>query len=188
MIKFNNNISISRLILKDKIKAGDVVLDATLGNGLDTIYLAGLVSESGLVYGFDIQEQAIKKTEEKLVGPIRDRVRLIRDGHENIDKYFKPSTLDAGIYNLGYLPKGDKSITTKLDTTIRSIDLLRTLLKPGGLCLISAYPGHEAGFYECIGLDSYLKNLNQRDFNVFRIDMLNQKNKPPVLFGFEKIR
>ena len=79
---------INKLFLEKIINKGDIVIDATMGNGYDTMYLANIVGENGFVYSFDIQEEAIKSTKKKLEKEnLCDRVKLILDGHENMDKY-----------------------------------------------------------------------------------------------------
>jgi ubiquinone/menaquinone biosynthesis C-methylase UbiE len=102
----SNSLAISHEIIKRVVKQGDTVVDATMGNGNDTLLLAGLVGEKGKVYSFDIQEAALKNTEKKLrEAGVSDIVELICDGHQNIDNYV-PNGIRAVMFNLGYLPKG----------------------------------------------------------------------------------
>ena len=119
-------LKFSHEVLKDTIITGDHVIDATIGNGNDTLLLAQLVGPYGKVYGFDIQDEAIKTTEDKLLlTGQRPQVQLINDGHENIDHYLEENELISAVtFNLGYLPKGDKSITTKPETTLTAIKKL----------------------------------------------------------------
>lgn len=101
-------------VLKGKINKNDVVIDATMGNGNDTVFLAELVGPGGSVFAFDIQQIAVDRTLKKLVDNGLDdhNIRLINDGHENIESY-STGAIDAAMFNLGYLPQGDRSIITK---------------------------------------------------------------------------
>ena len=181
----NTNTLVKELMINN-IKEGSVVLDCTVGNGNDTSLLAKLVGVNGKVYGFDIQSQAINNTTKLLnnLGLI-DRVILIKDSHEFIDKYID-ETLSFIVYNLGYLPKGNKAIKTNSISTIRSVELALKLLDNNGLLIITVYTGHEGGLDEKDVLEKFLINLNQKEFNVLKYDFINQVNNPPLLYCVEK--
>lgn len=182
----NNTISITKSYIENYIKQGQVVLDATIGNGNDTLLMANMVGDNGKVYGFDIQEIAIENTKKLLKeNNFEERVRLIKDSHENLTKYIF-CKLDFIIYNLGYLPNGDKNIITKARSTLKSINSSLELLNNNGLLLINSYIGHNGGIEENIGIENLLKNLNQRQFNVLKHSFVNQKNNPPILYIIEK--
>ena len=156
---FVNPVEIVKKIMNYYIEEGYIVLDCTVGNGNDTIDLARLVGKSGKVYGFDIQEKAILHTQRKLAQlNLDNNVELINDGHENIDKYIDDK-LDFIVYNLGYLPGGDKSIKTKSSTTIESLKVF-TIAKKYGLLLIT-YIGHDGGKDEKCA-ENLLKSLDQK--------------------------
>lgn len=181
-----NTIKITRDIIYRNVKEGDVVLDCTVGNGNDTLLLSDLVGDTGKVYGFDIQSQALNITLEKLIkANLENRVKLIKDSHENIHLHIHEN-LDLVIYNLGYLPKGDKNIKTNRKTTVSSINKALNLLKNNGIILITCYTGHEGGLDEKNGIENFLKNLDQKKYNVIKYDFLNQINSPPILYGVEK--
>lgn len=181
-----NAVSICKDIINRYIKEGSIVLDATVGNGNDTLDLARLVTDKGKVYGFDIQSIAIENTKSLLIqNQLEDRVILIKDSHENIDKYiFKP--LDFALYNLGYLPKGDKEIKTRPSSTVISVDKTLKLLKDNGILLIVSYIGHPGGLEEMKALERYLKDLDQKQFSVLKNEFINQVNSPPLLYIIEK--
>lgn len=181
-----NAVSICKDIINRYIKEGSIVLDATVGNGNDTLDLARLVTDKGKVYGFDIQSIAIENTKSLLIqNQLEDRVILINDSHENIDKYiFKP--LDFALYNLGYLPKGDKEIKTRPSSTVISVDKTLKLLKDNGILLIVSYIGHPGGLEEMKALEGYLKDLDQKQFSVLKNEFINQVNLPPLLYIIEK--
>ena len=181
----NTNVIVKN-IMKNYIKNGYRVLDCTVGNGNDTVILAELVGESGKVYGFDIQDIALERTKEKLIGfNLYDRVNLIKDSHENIIKYISEG-LDFIIYNLGYLPRGDKSIKTNETSTIKSLKQALKLINKNGLILLTVYTGHEGGNSEKDAIESLLISLNQKEFNALKFDFINQINNPPMLYAIEK--
>ena len=176
-------------ILKNTIVEGDHVIDATVGNGHDTNLLAQLVGERGKVYGFDIQQQAIENTREKLLltGQL-SQVELIQDGHENINNYMPEGEQIAAItFNLGYLPKGDKSIITKAHTTVSAIEQSLVLLRKQGIISIMIYFGHEGGLEEKEKVDQFVADLPQVSYQVFMYKIVNQVNNPPYLYIIQKI-
>lgn len=185
--KYINKITEVNKIFLDKIvQKGDIVIDATMGNGYDTIYLGNLVGENGKVYAFDVQEEAIKSTKKKVERDnMTDRVELILDGHQNLDKYVKEE-VSCVVFNLGYLPRAKHVVITKPDTTLEAIKKSLKLLKPNGIISIAAYIGHEGGLEEKNYICEYLNNLNQNEFNVLHMQFTNQINNPPQLILIEK--
>jgi len=177
---------LAKLFMKRIVSQGDIVVDATVGNGNDTLFLAELVGQKGKVYGFDIQKKALEKANQRIKkNGLNDRVKLIQDGHENIDKYI--DTKVKGImYNLGYLPGENKIITTKAYTTIISIGKALELLDKGGGISICIYTGHEEGAKECVEIINYLEKIDQSDYNIVKLEFINQKNNPPKLVLIEK--
>ncbi|WP_312668268.1 class I SAM-dependent methyltransferase [Tissierella praeacuta] len=183
-----NTLKISRDIIYNCVKEGHTVVDCTVGNGHDTVLLAELVGSNGKVYGFDIQKKALEITFEKLTCEnLNNRVILIENGHENIDLYIDEK-VNFVIYNLGYLPKGNKDIKTSKDTTLVSLEKSLNLLEDSGIILITCYIGHEGGLEEKNAVEDFLKGLNQKKYNVIKYDFINQRNYPPILYGVEKAK
>ncbi|MFR4162421.1 MAG: tRNA (mnm(5)s(2)U34)-methyltransferase [Paraclostridium sordellii] len=177
---------LNKVLLEDVIELGDIVIDATMGNGYDTKYLSEKVGENGLVYSFDVQEEAIKSTRKKLEkSQLIDRVKLILDGHENMDSYITEG-VSCVLFNLGYLPRAKHQIITKPDTTIKAIEKSLEVLKPHGVVSIAIYTGHEGGMDEFNAVFEYVKNLDQTKFNVLNCNFVNQINNPPRLVLIEK--
>lgn len=177
---------INKLYLEQILSEGDIVVDATMGNGYDTRYLAQKIGENGFVYSFDVQEEAIKSTKKKLEKEnLQDRVQLILDGHENMDKYINKE-VSCVLFNLGYLPRAKHMIITKPDTTIRAIEHSLKLLKPHGIISVAIYTGHPGGEEEKNSIYEFIKELNQSEFNVLECGFINQINNPPQLVLIEK--
>jgi len=183
-------IPFSHSLLKKIVQAGDIVVDGTIGNGNDTLLLAQLVGKSGLVYGFDIQEKAIENTKKRLEeNNALNQVRLFQKGHQYIKECIPNEhcgKVKAAIFNLGYLPKGDKSIVTKPETTIEAVKQLLEIITTEGLIILVVYCGHEEGKIEQEQLHKFLISLDQNIANVLLYQFINQKNNPPFIFAIEK--
>lgn len=184
----HNSLSFTHELIKKTVKPGDTVIDATVGNGGDTLLLADLVGEKGNVIGFDIQNTAIANTTEKLENHnLEDRVSLHQTGHEYLlSVYSKPESVSVIVFNLGYLPTGDKRIITSPDTTLKAIESGLSVLKKNGLVLIMIYYGHDGGLDEKEAVLNYVRSLPQTHYNVLKYDFINQKNNPPFLLAIEK--
>lgn len=172
---------IAKNIMKAAIKRGDIAIDATMGNGNDTLFLAQLVGVEGKVFAFDIQHKAMINTEKMIVEKGLEKIAtLILDGHQNVDQYVV-GEVSGVMFNLGYLPKGNHQIITKPQTTIIAVGKCLKLLKPGGVITILVYHGHPGGRIEKEELFPYIENLDSKQFHVIKMDFINQKNTPPLL-------
>lgn len=171
------------------IQPHSIVIDATLGNGHDSYKMAQKMDKSGKLYGFDIQESAIQNSRQQLaeLGDNAPKIELIQDSHAHFANYIQ-EPVDFIIYNLGYLPKGDKEITTLADSTLQSVQAGLELLSGNGKMLIAVYHGHPAGKAEKAILENYLSGLDQANFNVLKQAFINQKNNPPFIYLIEKAK
>lgn len=164
-------------------------IDATLGNGNDTLYMLNQPNFSGKIYGYDIQEQAIINTQEKLAPhPLQSHVQLIQQSHSTIATTVIESTIEGAIFNLGYLPGGDHSITTHFESTSQALDQIRYRLVKNGQIIIVVYWGHPEGKIEKELLFDYLSQWPQEEFQVLQYEFINQRNQPPMLLIVERIR
>jgi len=135
----------------------DLAIDATCGNGHDTLFLCQLGFTK--VLGFDIQTTAIENTEIRCHKFLNQSLSLIKDGHENINLYTQQN-IDIIMFNFGYLPKADKQKTTLIDTSLQALKFALKQLKPNGLITLLCYPGHKAGKIETQAIQSYLAALS----------------------------
>lgn len=184
-------------ILSHYVREGDAVIDATMGNGHDTVALARLVGAEGRVFAFDVQEQALANTEALLRrideqeesaggGKLRRRVQLILDSNVNLRRYVEqsadePRAVAAALFNLGYLPGGDKGITTTGEETLRAASEALETVKPDGLVAMVLYSGHPQGAKEKELLLQWAERLPAKEYHVAYISMWNQKKHPPEL-------
>ncbi|MFP4021961.1 MAG: tRNA (mnm(5)s(2)U34)-methyltransferase [Halanaerobium sp.] len=181
-----NAVEFSHLLAKEYITDGDIAIDATAGNGYDTKFLANLVGDQGKVYSFDIQKKAINNTksllqEENLAG----RVELILDSHANLDKYINQK-VSAVIFNLGYLPGGNKKIITRSKSTKAAIEASIKLLHENGLIILVIYSGHQGGEEEKRAVLELTSALDYKQYNVLNYKFLNQPGPPPEIVAVKK--
>ena len=173
-------------LLRRVVTEGSKVIDATLGNGYDTEWLCSLVGEEGRVYGFDVQQEAVDRTYERLMkAGLAQRARLFCTGHQNVKEYVHEQA-DAAVFNLGWLPGADKNIRTMRETTLQAVEGCLDLLKEGGLLTICAYPGHKEGKEELNALIEWAKGLDSKRYDAMIRSYLNQPNDPPVMFAVKK--
>ena len=173
-------------VLESAIRPGDRVIDATLGNGHDTCMLAALVGEQGRVYGFDIQPDAVAHTRAALLEKgLLDRCKLHAVGHEHVADYVT-EPVRAAVFNLGWLPGGDKTVTTHWETTRIAVEACLSLLEKGGVCTICAYPGHEEGDRERHALTDWLSALRPQAYNVLHSHFINAGPGAPECFIIQK--
>mgnify|MGYP004704313591 CR=1 FL=1 len=183
--KLKTATQINRVFLERFCFPGMRAIDATLGKGNDTLMLLELGHPDGKVYGFDIQEEAIRLTESKLAHLDRNRYELFHTGHEHIvDKVLE--SVDLAIFNLGYLPTGDKGITTMTETTTCGIGQAFDRLKVGGLLIVTVYPGHEEGAREASAIGVWLSGQPQQVADVLHFQFVNHQNAPPQTYILEK--
>lgn len=186
-MKLQRVLQYAQFLLKETVETGDIVVDATAGNGYDTTFLAQLVGENGHVFAFDVQQQAIESTNKRLTeAGMANRVSTILDGHENVAQYVQ-QPISAAIFNLGYLPGSEHQIITKPNTTLQAIESLLKLLKVGGMIVLVVYYGHEGGKEERDQVIEYVSNLPQKKVHVLRYEFINQKNDPPFIIALEKV-
>ncbi|MGE9267718.1 MAG: tRNA (mnm(5)s(2)U34)-methyltransferase [Verrucomicrobiales bacterium] len=131
--------------VREVVRAGDWVVDGTLGNGHDALLLAELVGESGKVVAFDVQEAALLASGERLrAAGLVERVEMHLRSHEELGEIVREE-LGAAMFNLGYLPGSDQLVITQPEKTLRALETAFRLLRPGGLLSVVCYPGHEGG-------------------------------------------
>lgn len=167
--------------IEDHVQPGDLCIDATMGNGNDTALLSRLAGEKGKVWAFDIQEQALEHTKERLekeACPLNWELLLM--SHEKMGNYAKPDTVSCITFNLGYLPGGDHAKATRAESSIRAIETGLSLLKKKGLMTVCIYSGGDTGFEEKEAVLSYLKGLDAKKYLVIVSEYANRPNHPPI--------
>nr|WP_295970936.1 class I SAM-dependent methyltransferase [uncultured Bacillus sp.] len=189
-MKLERILPFARTLLYKAVSPGDAVVDGTMGNGHDTELLGELVGETGHVFGFDIQENAVRNSQKRIAErQFTNRVTFFQKGHEHLYESIPPQyhgKITAAIFNLGYLPGGDKSIVTQPDTTIAAIEQLLAIMAPEGIIVLVIYHGHPQGAIERDTLLQYAEQLDQKEAHVLQYRFLNQVNNPPFILAIEK--
>ena len=169
------------------IRPGDTVVDATMGNGHDTLFLCQAVGPDGRVYAFDIQQPAVDTTDALLrKNGVRDRAVLFCRGHEYM-KDSVPEKVRAVVFNLGWLPGGDHQVTTRWETTCTALESALDLLQPCGVLVLCAYPGHTEGARECKEIQALFSALPNHAFNVLHQRFLNASAGAPECFVVQRM-
>lgn len=194
-----STLSFAHQLIEDRVLHGDIVIDATVGNGADTLFLAKLVGPHGVVYGFDIQPQALDKArlriEKANLGEGDSNVnrgsniRFFLRSHAEMEQTLPQETqgrVAAIMFNLGYLPGNNRGIITRPESTIPALDASLCLLRQDGVVTVILYSGHEGGKEEADAVLSWAAQLSQESYEVLCYRFLNQKNTPPFLIAVEK--
>lgn len=195
--------------LESYVNHAECCVDATAGKGNDTLFLCRNMKPGGKVFAFDIQKAALDAAGELLCRngfvpkdcasngciasgfasndyaaydfpPEDSKVRLILDGHEHMDRYLMPESVDVMMFNLGYLPGGDHKLATGAETTIAAIQKGLTLLKAGGVMSVCIYSGGDSGFAERDAVLPYLEGLDAKKYTVIVSRFSNKPNHPPI--------
>lgn len=179
MFKYASDVSnIAHYIIRNFCENRDVAVDATLGNGHDTDFLKDNFRK---VHAFDIQEAAVEKYRKKNAS----NVTVINDSHEHIKEHVHEK-VGCVMMNLGFLPGGDKKVTTRRESTIQCMEASLELLDSGGFMTIAVYTGHEEGKKESQEVLDFARNLPKNEYGVILHRFENRKNNPPYLIVIEK--
>lgn len=179
-MKPTKHLDLAHKYWKDFLKNEDAAIDATCGNGHDSLVLAQILSHGDL-FCYDIQERAIQESKRRLDG-LTCRATFFQKSHIDFSDIHQPVKLI--VYNLGYLPLSDKSITTMTDTTLKSVQEALSKVVDGGAVSITCYPGHEEGELEEKALLGFLKTL-PTSFSICYHQWPNRP-KSPTLFWIRK--
>lgn len=185
---FYSVLTMAQRWVAERVERGETVIDATAGGGVDTLQLALLVGSKGKVLAFDVQQDALDKTAQRLqTYEQQDKlayVELIKDSHDNMAHYAN-DPIAAIMFNLGYFPGGDQQIITEPESTIRALEQSLLLLRPGGILTCVLYPGHPGGDTEAEAVERWAATLPHEQVNCV---LYRQPQRPaaPYLVAVEK--
>lgn len=179
-------VELARLLVAQGLSEGDTAIDATVGNGHDTLWLARQVGPRGKVLGLDVQEHALQTTLARLQSArLAGRVLLIKAGHESLGQLIANQHLSdrprVVMFNLGYLPGADRAIRTQAETTVRALQAAIGLVAPGGLVSAVLYPGHPSGRLESDQALKWIASLPNDRVSVLRCERLGTRLPAPWL-------
>lgn len=183
MAVINSTKNLIKFFMSNYVKDVKIAVDMTVGNGFDSKNILEILKPEKL-YCFDIQQEALDNSKKLLEQ--YSNFELILENHKNFDKFVKEN-IDFAIYNLGYLPKGDKFITTNAEDVEESLKKLLEKLNSKGTIFITFYVGHLSGKMESFELSKYLESLNQKEHTILKFTFENQKNNPPYVVMIQKI-
>ncbi len=187
MLDFKSARHWAQELIAEVLFEGAVAVDGTMGGGGDTLMLCERVGPGGRVYAFDVQQDALLRTRERLErAGLADRARLILAGHEHIAEYVV-EPVDAAVFNLGWLPGGDKGITTRVETTLAALNACLARLNPRGLLTVCAYPGHPEGEAELGAVTIWARAL-PADYQAMTRAFLNPAHSAPALIAVQRLR
>ncbi|MFZ5688168.1 MAG: class I SAM-dependent methyltransferase [Bacillota bacterium] len=185
-LSFGSPVALSHEIVKAVVTLGDTVVDATAGNGKDTLFLARTVGSSGKVIAFDCQMEAIQTTLHRLEQHgVSGWVQLVHAGHQLMDQFIS-EPVKAVVFNLGYLPGSDKQVITTPENTICAVEKALRLLLVKGVVTIVVYSGHPGGREEALAVEEYLQGLSQKAYLAVRLGYINRKQTSPYLIAVYK--
>lgn len=174
-------VPLAHFFLRERVKPGDRVVDATCGNGHDTLFLAELVGPVGRVWALDIQDAALAATAQRLeAAGCGERVELVNGGHERLAELV-PGPVTAVVFNLGFLPGAENGTITTPATTGAALGQAAELLLPGGIVTVAVYTGHPGGPEEEAVVDAWAASLPPACFNVWRCRQGNRSSAAPYL-------
>ena len=177
-----------REILISRISPGDIALDLTAGRGRDTLFLAQAVGPEGRVHAFDIQETALMETQRLLSEHgIADRVMLHAITHARVQEVVS-EPVNIAMFNLGYLPGSDHSLTTQAESTLLALKAVLEMLTVNGLLVLTIYRGHPGGKEEACAVDQFLASLPRKRFSVLEGKYTNQDQEAPYWILVQKKR
>lgn len=181
-MNLEKQVDAAHLLIRNHLKSTDLAIDATCGNGQDTLFLASLLPE-GKIYALDIQKAALARTQEKLEeAGFANRVELLHRSHETFPDSILERSVNLIVYNLGYLPGGDRQLTTMTATTMQSLQAALPLLKEDGAISIMLYPGHAEGTKEAEIVTEWAKSLPSYAYVVQKMTRLNRNLAPELLW------
>lgn len=189
---FLSVLSMAHKWIAERTLPGDIVIDATAGGGTDSLTLAQLVGANGHLYAFDIQQDALDRTSERLDSSVQKnqlpRVELLLDNHARMAEAIDPTvhgSVAAIMFNLGYLPGGDETLITQSPTTIAALNAALTLLRPGGIVTCVLYPGHPGGADEAANVEAWAAQLSGSAYTSV-LYRRTQRQAAPYLIAVEK--
>lgn len=191
-MQFPKATEMSHQLIAKRLRRKQVAIDATSGNGYDTVFLAERVGAEGKVFAIDIQGDAVEATRKRLEeSELLACCTLIEANHEDLPKLIPAEyhgKVRAIMFNLGYLPGSDKVVKTNWQSSLTAIRSSLDLLGKGGILTVCVYPGHAEGKEEAIAMERFAEWLDPNQFCSAQYRFLNLKNDPPFLLAIEKER
>lgn len=188
---FPSILTQAQLLVLDTLREGAAAIDATVGNGVDTLFLARAVGPKGKVFAFDIQSEAIEAARARFARECTDdsgvswQLRSHAEMAEAIPAEWH-GRVGAVLFNLGYLPGGDPTVITRMESTLPALEASLRMLRSRGVLAIVVYPGHPGGDEEAAAVERWASELPPSEFQTVKYQFLNPLQPPPYLIGVSK--
>lgn len=188
-------VSVAMTITRSYLRDGDTAIDATCGNGHDTLALAQAVGRSGRILAIDLQKDAIDASRQRLAAHQIENTDFVCGSFVQLETYWRAwtetqveavSEPKAVVFNLGYLPGGNKNVTTKTEDTLLAVQQALSVIAHGGIVTLVLYPGHEEGAREREALLEFAAQLPASQFHAAYVKFPNQKKNPPEILWITK--
>jgi ubiquinone/menaquinone biosynthesis C-methylase UbiE len=174
--------ALAQEMLRPLVSEGDLVIDATAGNGHDTLFLAECVGAAGRVLAFDVQAAALAAAGKLLDDAgFSERVSFFQESHGKMETRAAAESVGAIMFNLGYLPGEDHALTTEMSETLFALESSARLLKSGGVLSVICYPGHPAGAIEAEAVETWMSGKTADGWRVARYGALGTRRPAPFL-------
>ena len=171
-------LELQKSFIKKHLFPGGIAADYTMGNGYDTLFLSRTVGPRGNVYAFDIQYAALESTQKRLKDENAPSNWVLIHGSHSEAHRFIPGKVNAGMFNLGWLPGSDRSVFTKRETTLPAVRDAIARMAPDGVLTVAVYPGHSEGDAEGRLVSEYLASLDRRRFMCALFRITNSPSSP----------
>lgn len=190
---FPSVLSQAQQLVRDTLRAGEAAIDATAGNGVDTLFLARIVGPRGKVFAFDIQQEALDSARRRFAREQADdtMVEWLLCSHAEMREAVPAAwhgRIGAVMFNLGFLPGGNPAVITRKESTLAALEAGARLLRPGGVLVCVVYPGHPGGAEEAAAVEEWARNLPPGEFQTMKVQFLNPAQPPPYLIAAGKRR
>ncbi|MES2661564.1 MAG: class I SAM-dependent methyltransferase [Verrucomicrobiota bacterium] len=174
-------------LLRPVIRPGDVVIDATAGNGHDTVFLAECAGEAGRVLAFDVQEAALVSARQRVESAgFAGRVEFIHESHAGMGNHAEAESVSVIMFNLGYLPGDGHDLTTQADETLAALEVAAGLLAARGVLSVVCYPGHPAGAPEAEAVEAWMASQAASGWRVAKYGAIGTRRAAPFLLVARK--
>jgi predicted methyltransferase len=166
---FPSVLTQAQRLAAEALRPGDTAVDATVGNGVDTLFLARAVGPRGRVFAFDIQREALESARRRFAAEGADDAAVVwlMRNHAEMREAIPAALhgrLGAAMFNLGYLPGGDPAVVTRPDSTVAALEAAAELLRPRGVLTVVVYPGHPGGEEEAEAVVRWAHELPAASF------------------------
>ena len=174
-------------LLEGVVCEGSLAVDATAGNGHDTLFLARLVGPTGRVLAFDVQAAAIDSARTLLENEeVAERVMFFQESHALLADHAEQGSVGVVMFNLGYLPGADRAVITETAGTLAALESAAQVLRPGGWLCVTCYPGHSGGGDEAGAVEHWMEAKASSGWRVARYGLIGTRKPAPFLLAAVK--